>query len=350
MNKSRFLSIIKNPQGLDEKSLLALEELAIAHPYCQAIHVLIAKGYDLLSKEGFEKKLNHAAVYASDRKHLKAIIVNDLLNQASSKSHDQHSEDNEVLDTDTYSSEYLQKEITSYLEKLRKERTALDLQDIDDVTNEMAEEKAHFKKDLDIRIAEAEAKLSRIQGTVDNPKNKPEEEAEEKEENTLLYDELEENLIELRKNKALISEPQTERGEEEEEETAPTRTEGPIIPLSNNVEKEKMEEYLASLKTNEAKIIENEKVREQIKIIDSFIENQPKLPKLDHGEEDQEKREDLSLRSSQASANIASENLAMIMAKQGKLQKAEEIYNKLIWKYPEKKAYFVARINELKKK
>lgn len=347
MNKSRFLSIIKNPQGLDEKSLQALEELAIAHPYCQAIHVLIAKGYDLLSKEGFEKKLNHAAVYASDRKHLKAIIVNDLLNRDAFKP-DQPNLETEVLDKDTYSSEYLLKEITSYLEKLRKERTALDLQDIDEVTNEMAEEKAHFKKDLDIRIAEAEAKLSRIQGSEENPKSisKEEDDVAEIEENTLLYDELEENLIELRKNKALLSDQQTE----EEEDIAENKTEGPLIPLSNNVEKEKMEQYLASLKTSEAKIIENEKVREQIKIIDSFIESQPKLPKLDHGEEDKEKREDLSLRSSQVSADIASENLALIMAKQGKLQKAEEIYNKLIWKYPEKKAYFVARINELKKK
>ena len=38
------------------------------------------------------------------------------------------------------------------------------------------------------------------------------------------------------------------------------------------------------------------------------------------------------------------------MVKQGKLEKAQEIYNKLIWKFPEKKAYFVAQIEKLKKK
>lgn len=350
MNKSRFLNIIKNPKGLEEKSLQALEELSIAHPYCQTIHVLVAKGYDLLSKEGFEKKLNHAAVYTSDRKHLKAIIENDLLSRISFKPNDQPVSETEAMDDkDTYSSEYLQKEITTYLERLRKERTALDLQDTDEVTNEMAEEKAHFKKDLDIRIAEAEAKLSRIKGTTDPTKNHEEDDVAKEEDNTLLYDELEKNLIQLRKNKELLS---GQENEEEEENTSSIhpKKEEPLIPLSNNIEKEKMEEYLASLRTSEAKIIENEKVRQQIKIIDSFIENQPKLPKLDHSEDDKEKREDLSWKSSQVSANIASENLALIMAKQGKLQKAEEIYNKLIWKYPEKKAYFVARINELKKK
>lgn len=353
MNKSRFISTIKNPKSLEDKSLQALEELALDHPYCQSIHVLIAKGYQLLSKEEFEKKLNHAAVYISDRKHLKAIIENDLLNQTSSNSNAQTSREVETLESkDSYSSEYLQKEITSYLDKLRKERTALDLQDGDEVSNEMAEEKASFKKDLDVRIAEAEAKLARIKNPVKYETKLPEvddtaeDKAAEKEDNSLLYDELEENLNKLRKNKELLS------GEEEEANvsTHQKQGEGPLVPLSNNIEKEKMEEYLASLKNSEAKLIENEKVREQIKIIDSFIESKPKLPKLDQGEEDKEKREDLSLRSSRVSANIASENLALIMAKQGKLQKAHDIYNKLIWKYPEKKAYFVARINELKEK
>jgi len=42
-----------------------------------------------------------------------------------------------------------------------------------------------------------------------------------------------------------------------------------------------------------------------------------------------------------------SENLAQILLSQGKKQKAIEIYKKLIWKFPQKKAYFAARIEEL---
>ena len=348
MNKSRLLSIIKNPKNLEDKSLQALEELATAHPYCQIIHILIAKGYDLRSKEGFEKKLNHAAVYAADRKHLKDIIQNDLLDDTSLKVHQQPISETEALaNNETYSSDYLQKEITNFLEKLRRERTALDLQDTEEVSNELAEEKAAFKKNLDIRIAEAEAKLSRIQNPDQHTKkqSKVEDTADESD-NTLLYDELEENLNQLRRNKELIA----DQDGEDIPETPSEQEEGPIIPLSNNIEKEKMEEYLASLKTSEIKVIDNEKIREQIKIIDSFIENQPKLSKLDQVEDDKEKREDLSLKSLKVNTNIASENLALIMVKQGKLEKAEEIYNKLIWKFPEKKAYFVAQINDLKKK
>src|SRR5690606_10815533 len=214
-------------------------------------------------------KLNHAAVYTSDRKHLKAIIENDLLSRISFKPNDQPVSETEAMDDkDTYSSEYLQKEITTYLERLRKERTALDLQDTDEVTNEMAEEKAHSKKDLDIRVAGAKAKLSRIKGTTDHTKKHQEEEVAKEEANTLHYDELEQNGMQLRKNK------QQQSGHESEEQESTSsihpKKELHLSPLSNNIEKEKMEEYLASLRTSEAKIIENEKVRQQIKIIDSF--------------------------------------------------------------------------------
>ena len=46
--------------------------------------------------------------------------------------------------------------------------------------------------------------------------------------------------------------------------------------------------------------------------------------------------------------NLLTENLAQIFIKQGKLQKAINIYNELICKFPEKKAYFVSCIEELK--
>jgi hypothetical protein len=44
------------------------------------------------------------------------------------------------------------------------------------------------------------------------------------------------------------------------------------------------------------------------------------------------------------------ENLASIMIKQGKHETAIDIYKKLIWKFPQKKAYFATQIEELKKK
>ena len=47
--------------------------------------------------------------------------------------------------------------------------------------------------------------------------------------------------------------------------------------------------------------------------------------------------------------NIVSETLVHILLKQGKKEKAIEVLKKLIWKFPQKKAYFAAQIEDLKK-
>jgi predicted Zn-dependent protease len=47
--------------------------------------------------------------------------------------------------------------------------------------------------------------------------------------------------------------------------------------------------------------------------------------------------------------HIVSETLADILIRQGKREKAIDVFRKLIWKFPQKKAYFAARIEELTK-
>ncbi len=99
------------------------------------------------------------------------------------------------------------------------------------------------------------------------------------------------------------------------------------------------------------------KLREQRGIIDEFIEADPQMPsprakKPSPEEKKTEKPEepkDLAAPSLQPDENIVSENLAIIYKNQGKPQKAIEIYEKLILKFPKKEAYFAARIEELKK-
>jgi len=57
---------------------------------------------------------------------------------------------------------------------------------------------------------------------------------------------------------------------------------------------------------------------------------------------------DLSQKSIEFNDDLVSENLASILIKQGKNDKAIDIYKKLIWKFPQKKTYFAALIDELK--
>jgi len=57
---------------------------------------------------------------------------------------------------------------------------------------------------------------------------------------------------------------------------------------------------------------------------------------------------DLSVRSTRAEADLASEGLAKILARQGKTERAIAVYERLMVKHPEKMAYFAAQIDSLR--
>ncbi len=80
-------------------------------------------------------------------------------------------------------------------------------------------------------------------------------------------------------------------------------------------------------------------------LIETFIKKEPSL--VNRPVTFSPNQEDLSLESTRVNEDLISENLALIMLNQGKKSKAIEIYKKLIWKFPQKKAYFAARIEEL---
>ncbi len=92
---------------------------------------------------------------------------------------------------------------------------------------------------------------------------------------------------------------------------------------------------------------EGTKQKEQIEIIDQFIKTQPSIPRPKSVPVVQDN--DLSEPSGQFGENIVSETLVEILLKQGKKEKAIEALKKLIWKFPQKKAYFAAQIEELRK-
>lgn len=93
---------------------------------------------------------------------------------------------------------------------------------------------------------------------------------------------------------------------------------------------------------------ENPKQKEQMAIINQFIKAAPTIssakerPNVPVG--------DLNpIKSGEFGDNIVSETLVEILIKQGKKDKAVEVLKKLIWKYPQKKAYFASQIEDLKK-
>jgi hypothetical protein len=109
--------------------------------------------------------------------------------------------------------------------------------------------------------------------------------------------------------------------------------------------------FLKEIEKNEKskELLPNDKNLFQNQIIERFIEEQPSIGSLkkEAARSKEETNRDLAENSTKFNDDLISENLAIIMLKQGKKDRAVDIYKKLIWKLPQKKAYFAARIEEI---
>ncbi|QIL75018.1 hypothetical protein [Hymenobacter sp. HDW8] len=84
-----------------------------------------------------------------------------------------------------------------------------------------------------------------------------------------------------------------------------------------------------------------------IDLIDKFLRSKPRFRAPLPLPPTTEAQADLSVRSTLAEPSLASESLARILARQGKIGKAIEIYERLMVRQPEKKAYFADQIQQL---
>ncbi|GAB2965524.1 hypothetical protein GCM10027048_39180 [Hymenobacter coalescens] len=89
-------------------------------------------------------------------------------------------------------------------------------------------------------------------------------------------------------------------------------------------------------------------VPSSLALIDKFLRSQPRIKSAAARPAPTEAPQaDLSVRSTSAAPSLASESLAKIMVRQGKTARAIEIYEQLMQRQPEKKAYFAAQIDLL---
>jgi hypothetical protein len=119
--------------------------------------------------------------------------------------------------------------------------------------------------------------------------------------------------------------------------------------IKTNEGSEPVDGFIDEIKTTKKKFKpEGPKQKEQIEIIENFIKTQPTISKSKLSVPPADSS-DLAEKSLANGDNIVSETLVEILLKQGKKDKAIEVLKKLIWKIPQKKAYFAAQIEELKK-
>lgn len=89
--------------------------------------------------------------------------------------------------------------------------------------------------------------------------------------------------------------------------------------------------------------------RKQQQIIEAFIKNDPRIGPIRNKPGEEIETVDLSVRTKMApSEGLATESFAKILIKQGKKEKAIEVYEKLMLKNPKKTDYFAKIITDLK--
>jgi len=302
LKKKEFHILLSNYTALtrDEgHSLLSLEN---EFPYSQVIHCLAARATQDNQLPEKEEQLHLAAIYTTDRSVFKSIMTEP--------------------------------------EQERKNITVTEDSQEEDLTDTLPAspvvEDNHFSESIEINEVQVSSESIQLQtaplvlhSSVDDS----------------FYDEIKHDLERLRELKY------------EFEETVKHLESGTFLYPSDsdtNQKKKKAidptDELLTEIKSSNKKVSpEGPKQKEQIEIIDQFIKTQPSIKGKVAVEEKTLPKHDLSENNLMYNENIISETLAEILIKQGKKEKAIDVLKKLIWKFPQKKAYFAAQIEDLKK-
>ena len=277
----------------------------MAYPYSQLLHVLSARASRDHGLGDQQSELQLAAIYSADRSILKTMMG-------------QPAVDSEASMVVKSSSNLRETQPMSAQQDSQAPTLTGSIESQDDLADQVIKDVNELYKTrhtFEMRF-------------IDNPSGilKPvaEEHAKSKRE----------RIIEL--SKALNTQQMT-TGEEEE-------------PKQTKRKREERKDIIQELVHTKSEIQpSNEKQKEQLEIIEHFIKAQPSIssakdkpPHIQEG--------DLStIKTGEFGDNIVSETLVELLLKQGKKDKAMEVLKKLIWKFPQKKAYFAAQIEELKK-
>jgi hypothetical protein len=302
MNGTRLAELIVDPNSCTDADIRELTNLAEEFPYFSCLHILKAKIAYLHDAAEKDNLISRAAIISVDRQHLKKYITT-----------------NEVF------AEYTFTALKEPPATGRKQQETIVAAEIPvPLTGEQTPVKAEPPAEV------ATPPPRPIRSTPDTDKM-----LEELKANTEFYRKSLQKYFEVLNRSIetrLPDENDTMTNNPVREEEAPgplTKSHGKRKPSTRKMPKE-----------------------EQDLLISRFIEAGTETRKPASKSEPAEKTEteDLSQQSDELSDDLVTETLALIMINQGKLEKAVDIYHKLIWKLPQKKSYFATQIEILKEK
>ena len=330
MDKQRLTTLINQPAKLAEPDLQQLQQLKEEYPYFQALSPLLTIASKQFDPKKEKKLLQSAAIYSLDRKHLKDLLFDENNFKAKNEAIEKPDPVKKEITTEIPTKKEVIEPISEIKQhqaiEITKRDNSLSTGNLPDtffqeLFNDMAALKASKENYNRVIAGMASEKVSAVKKVVKNA-------------------------------------PPTKVEKVKKEPPVAKKKEGKVKPkkkaekkASNTTEIHENQDLIQEL-TNlkEKKIIDAHK-KEQIEIINNFIEKEPIISKKISSDTvvPKKKIEDLSEASTNLSDDVVSETLAKLMIKQGRKIKAIEIYKKLIWKFPQKKTYFVEIIEALKK-
>ena len=324
--KSDLLPLLKQPEAIAEETLTDLEELARQYPYFQAVHTLIAKAKHDEQASDAEAALHRAAIYAPDRRHLRKIILEEV-----------HRSPSEVPLND----EAAPSPVEAPAIEIEKDSEPVDapmagaVEPSEPTTEEdpepVEEPVASFEASEPVVTEENEP-----EATIDTMKNEPETivVAEDHDPEPTIAEEEAPSVAE-----PVIATESTTTDEADERESV-------YDALEKNLKN--LQEVRSAQRTEDQKPLASDTTqREQQELMDKFVSQEH--DKLSAPMDLEATIADLAERSTLAPEELVTENLAEIFIKQGKVEKGLALYEKLSLKFPEKKAYFADKIEQLKK-
>lgn len=306
MNSTGFRSLVKNFTALTPEEYEQLKQLSSTFPYSQLLHVLKSRASKDLVDTDHTSVLNRTAIYSTER-----AIVKWAMTTPSRKR----------------SAEVLEVAVT------QAKTTA----------TPVAEAKVAPAPVVEVKATSAPAAVvtptAKVSPSAPLEKEKPILAKTASPVKPLEGDALRKDLAaELKKLQRL------KHDFEVSYETFQHNLHGQLPPVKSSTPSEEPP-LIEELKTTRKKLkMPSAKATEQHEIIDQFIKTKPTMPKAKPAVPDADLAED----SVNYTDNIVSETLVSILVKQGKKVKAIEMLKKLIWKFPQKKAYFAAQIEDLK--
>tara|TARA_Y100001972_G_scaffold128857_1_gene192201 strand:- start:2781 stop:3923 length:1143 start_codon:yes stop_codon:yes gene_type:complete len=380
LNKQKFIELLNNPGDLKEVNLNELDDLVAENPYFQAARVLEAKGHRLLKSKVAGRKTASAAVYSTNRILLKKYLASDGIKvekpvvtspkpieekpkptvRPVEKKAEQtptptpqdsetpspavtrapkSSEGSSSIDQLIYNlhkdMEELEKSRAKYIEVSRK------------IEEEEAVEKAVKKATRVTEKAEPKPKAettkstARSSGSATKAKTTTSrtKTAGEKKSTTKKATTSKSATKSVAKPKASTSKTATAKKATTNSSTRKTSPKTTAKKSSSKTAK-----TTKSAKSNKSTKKDDHDGENQHQLIDEFIKKNPSFkPAQDSGEQ-----QDLSAPSTSLPEDVGTEYLAEIFLNQGKKDKALKIYNSLMLRFPEKKAYFAGRIKKIK--